>query len=279
MLEIPEALTIARQADQAWVGRAVVRAEAGQSPHGFAFYTRGGPDWYAEALADQRVDSVRAHSGYVEFTLGDWRLAFSDGARLRHLDPEAARPPKHQLLIEFDDGTALACTVQMYACLALRLPDEGADNIYYQAALHAPSPLTGAFTVDHLRALAQAAKPSLSAKALLATEQRIPGLGNGCLHDILFTAGVHPQRPVKTLTDGDLETLHSAIVHILTEMADGGGRDTERDLYSQVGGYRTVLSAKTLAFPCPRCGGAISRKAFLGGQVYFCPVCQMLPPR
>ena len=35
---------------------------------------------------------------------------------------------------------------------------------------------------------------NLSVKALLATEQRIPGLGNGVLQDILHKTGVHPRR-------------------------------------------------------------------------------------
>lgn|GEM_PF-2077218 len=30
-------------------------------------------------------------------------------------------------------------------------------------------------------------------KAFLATEQRIPGLGNGVLQDILWTARIHPK--------------------------------------------------------------------------------------
>ena len=60
----------------------------------------------------------------------------------------------------------------------------------------------------------------------------------------------------------------------LAAMAMGGGRDTEKDLFGKPGGYRSVLSAKTLAFPCPVCGGAITRKAYMGGNVYFCAACQ-----
>ncbi|MCL2787584.1 MAG: hypothetical protein FWD59_03705 [Micrococcales bacterium] len=279
MLEIPEAVTVARQAHEAWAGRTITSAEAGRSPHGFAFYTGDAPEWYAGALAGQRLESVRPHAGYVVFTFEDWRLALSDGARLRRLDRGTPRPPKHQLLIEFDDGTALVCTVQMYACLALLGEGEGEDNIYFQGALRSISPLTSAFTLDHLRGLAEAAKPSLSAKGLLATEQRIPGLGNGCLHDILFAAGIHPQRRIDTLGDDDLETLHSAIVRTLTEMTEAGGRDTERDLHDKPGGYRTVLSAKTRDLPCPRCAGSITRKPYLGGHIYFCPTCQPLSQR
>ena len=272
MIEIPEAETIARQADQHLAGRSIVTAETGHTPHGFTWYN-GDPARYGQALAGEKIVGARALARYVELDLGGLRLALSDGVRPRLLAAGAPRPAKHQLLLELDDGSALVCTVQMYAGIAL-IADGDDTDVYYQAACDAPSPLTGAFTLDHLRALAAAAKPSLSAKGLLATEQRIPGLGNGCVQDILFTAGIHPQRHVKTLGDADLALLHRTIVDVLQAMTTAGGRDTEKDLFGQPGGYTTILSAKTYDLPCPQCGGSITRKAFLGGNVYFCPTCQ-----
>ncbi len=38
MLEIPESNTLARQLSERFTGRAIMKAEAGHSPHGFAFY-------------------------------------------------------------------------------------------------------------------------------------------------------------------------------------------------------------------------------------------------
>ncbi|MCL2423208.1 MAG: hypothetical protein FWD11_04845 [Micrococcales bacterium] len=274
MIEIPEAATIARQAGQTVAGRQIVTAEAGHTPHKFTWFS-GEPQRYASELAGRTIVGARALARYVELDLGGQRLALSDGARLRLLAPDDPRPAKHQLLVELDDGSALVCTVQMYAGIAL-IDDEDDTDFYYQVACDAPSPLTGAFTCDHLRALAAEAKPSLSAKGLLATEQRIPGLGNGCLQDILFSAGIHPQRQIRTLDDSDLALLYRTLVETLQDMTAAGGRDTEKDLFGQPGRYRTVLSAKTLALPCPQCGGSITRKAFLGGNVYFCPACQPL---
>ncbi|MCL2092494.1 MAG: hypothetical protein FWH11_15065 [Micrococcales bacterium] len=272
MIEIPEAATIARQAEQRLTGRSVVTAEAGHTPHGFACYY-GDPARYGPMLAGETIVGARALARYVELDLGGLRLALADGVRPRLLAAGVPRPAKHQLLVELDDGSALVCTIQMYGGIAL-LGDGDDTDPYYQAARDALSPLTGAFTLDHLRALAAAAKPSLSAKGLLATEQRIPGLGNGCLQDILFTAGVHPQRRVDTLDDADLAEMHRTLVAVLRTMTDAGGRDTEKDLFGQPGGYTTILSAKTYDLPCPQCGGSITRKAFLGGNVYFCPTCQ-----
>jgi len=96
------------------------------------------------------------------------------------------------------------------------------------------------------------------------------------LQDVLWNAHIHPKRKLETLADKDMETLFHSVKSTLTEMRDGGGRDTERDLFGKPGGYRTILSSKTLAYPCPACGGGLRREAYLGGNIYFCPVCQPL---
>ena len=62
----------------------------------------------------------------------------------------------------------------------------------------------------------------------------------------------------------------------LAEMTAGGGRETEKDLFGNPGGYKVVLSKNTYADPCPVCGGALVKEAYLGGAVYYCPHCQPL---
>jgi formamidopyrimidine-DNA glycosylase len=57
-------------------------------------------------------------------------------------------------------------------------------------------------------------------------------------------------------------------------MTDKGGRDMEKDLYGQPGGYVCLLSKNTLDKPCPVCGETLVRQAYLGGNIYFCPGCQ-----
>ena len=65
-----------------------------------------------------------------------------------------------------------------------------------------------------------------------------------------------------------------SVKRVLAEMTRHGGRDTERDLFGQPGGYQTVLSKKTVDKPCPACGTVICKEPYLGGAIYFCPGCQ-----
>ncbi len=87
----------------------------------------------------------------------------------------------------------------------------------------------------------------VSFQALLATEQRIPGLGNGVLQDILFSAKMHPKKKVGTLSEEDKEVLFSSIKDTLSAMVSQGGRDTELDIFGHQGRYhRTQTSGNRL---------------------------------
>ena len=87
---------------------------------------------------------------------------------------------------------------------------------------------------------------------------------------------MNPSQFVKepATVDAQLAKLYQSMKGVLQAMTEGGGRDTEKDLYGKPGGYTTTLSAKTKENLCPACGSVIVRKAYLGGNVYFCPACQ-----
>lgn len=273
MIELPEALTLARQMREAYLGRVIVEAEAGHTPHRFAFYT-GDPAAYDARLAGRAIAEVKATGPYVELVLSDgMTLLLREGVNARRLAPGDAVPAKRQLLLSFDDGSKLVCTAAMYGMFLVA--DTGADDDeYYVAARDAAPVLSDAFDETAFRALVDAAPPSASVKALLATEQRIPGIGNGVLQDILLNARLNPKRKTSTLSDDEVARLFRAMKGTLAAMVDAGGRNVEKDLYGNPGGYRCLLSAKTWKDGCPVCHAAVVRQPYLGGNVYYCPVCQ-----
>lgn len=275
MLEIPEALVIARQTSQILAGCTIVQVIVGQTPHKFAFYA-GDPAAYPALLVGKKISHAKARGGMVSIAAGDSTLVFSDGAALRHWPATSKRPDKHQLLLEMDDGSAFTASIQMYGGVWC-FKGEDFDNPYYQVARDKPSPLSEQFDRAYFEAIMAAPdSEKLSAKAALATEQRIPGLGNGVLQDILYRAGIHPRQVVRLLDLAAKDRLFHAIKDTLAEMAAMGGRDTEKDLFGQPGGYQTQLSKNTVGQTCRKCGQTILKEAYLGGSVYVCPGCQRL---
>lgn len=114
----------------------------------------------------------------------------------------------------------------------------------------------------------------MSAKEFLATKQRIPGLGNGVLQDILWDAGIDPRFDMREAAEADFEALYVSVRKMLRKMCECGGRDTEKDLFGNKGGYITQLSKNSLYEPCMKCGYEISKANYMGGTVYFCEHCQ-----
>ena len=272
MIELPEAVTLARQLDETLRGKRIVSAQAAHSPHGLAWYF-GDPSGYDELLAGRTVTGAVAHGGRPEIRAEDRRISFSDGVNVRYFAPGEKLPDKHQLLLTFDDGAALVCTVQMYGGLEAFVDGDN-DNPYYLVGGQKPSPLSDAFTRDYFASLLTPATRKLSAKAFLATEQRIPGLGNGVLQDILWRAGLNPRTKIGTLDDAGVARLSQVVRDVLAQMTSAGGRSTEKDLFGRPGGYPVMLCSQTAGAPCPACGTPIVRSAYLGGNVYVCPGCQ-----
>ncbi|NMD27268.1 MAG: endonuclease VIII [Chloroflexi bacterium] len=276
MIELPEAQTLAHQITQQLSGKTILSSAAAQSPHKFAWY-HGDPAGYPAKLNGGKVLAARGIGMFMEITLSSATLLFSDGVNLR-LHPAAGLiPAKHQLLLNFEDGSSLSASVAMYGGVVCLAEGENYENSYYATALSKPSPLTEAFDETYIRALlAPDAVRKLPLKAALATEQRVPGLGNGCLQDILWEAHLHPRKKLSALTEQELHQLYLSLKLILLEMTKAGGRSTENDLFGQPGGYRVRLCAESNGKPCPRCGTTIVKEAYLGGSVYTCPTCQKL---
>jgi len=275
MIELPEALNIAGQINDTIHGKRVASVIAVQTPHKLAWYY-GEPQKYSVLLVGRTIGKANAYGGLVEIRAENANILLGDGAGIRFHRKNEPRPAKHQLLIEFDDHSAISISIQMYGGIGAFLEGE-LDNPYYRVAKEKPSPLSSTFDKVYFGRIVSAQEvQKLSLKALLATEQRIPGLGNGILQDILFNAKMHPKKKVNTLAETDKEVLFNSLKTTISAMAAKGGRDTELDLFGRPGGYKTILCKNTVNKPCPVCGTIIQKEAYMGGSVYYCEKCQRL---
>ncbi|MGD2033467.1 MAG: zinc finger domain-containing protein [Bacteroidales bacterium] len=274
MLEIPESKTISIQAGNTLINKKITEVHTATKPHKFAFYC-GDPEEYEKLLTGKQIKSTKGHGMFVDMYCDEKVcITIGDGTNMRYYSPSEQPPEKYQLLIIFDDDSFVAYTVAMYG--GIWAYKGTFDNPYYQGSLNSIPPLNDRFDEPCFDTIFKNTVKDLSLKALLATEQRIPGLGNGVLQDILFNAHLHPKRKKSTITDSQKAGLFHSLKETLKKMTDKGGRDTEKDMFGHTGGYKTVLSKNTLKDPCPNCGNAIVKEAYLGGAVYFCPVCQAL---
>ncbi len=275
MIELPEAVVIARQINETIYGKKIKKVVAAKSPHRFAWYYED-PNKYDDLLAGKKVGDSDCFGGWIEIKIENVCLSFCEGINLGFHKKNEERPQKHQLLMEFGDLTAVSATVQMYGGIYCYRQGQF-DNEYYLKAKEKPSPLSVEFDWEYfIKILSSPDIKVLSAKAFLATNQRIPGLGNGVLQDILFNAKIHPKRKVSTFTGDESKNLFDSLKSTLEKMASRGGRETEKDFFGNLGGYKTKVGKNTAGTNCRKCGEVIKKETYMGGSIYYCTGCQKL---
>ncbi|HEY9061934.1 MAG TPA: DNA-formamidopyrimidine glycosylase family protein [Pseudobacteroides sp.] len=275
MIELPEALAMAQQINETVLNKKILNVTAAHTPHKFAWFY-GDPQNYNRLLSGKKIGKAAGYGSMIEIQVEDSIILLHEGLGMRYHSENEEKPKKHQLLIEFEDATAISVSVQMYAGIGCFKAGE-LDNKYYKLAKDKPSPLSDEFDKDYFDSLVNAPDvQKLSIKAFLATEQRIPGLGNGVLQDILYNAKAHPKKKVRDLSKEDKDNIFSSVKSTLAEMTFQGGRDTEKDLFGCLGGYKTKLSKNTSGNTCELCSGIIVKENYMGGSIYFCTGCQLL---
>ena len=115
-------------------------------------------------------------------------------------------------------------------------------------------------------------------KAFLLDQTQLAGIGNAYVHDILFLAGLHPQRTLDTLDRNDAQRLARAIRDGLQPSIKKGGAFYELNLHGKKGGFRKedILIGYRENEDCPTCGAKIMKIRTGGTSSFICPRCQPL---
>ena len=153
-------------------------------------------------------------------------------------------------------------------------PDE-ADDLRERLG---PDPLDP--DADPERFVAALDRRSVPIAAALLDQAAIAGVGNVYRAELLFLAGIHPDRPARDTTRAERSELWSRAVELLA-IGERAGRIVTVDLDEfGAGSARDVPSGERLHVykregePCRRCGTAIRSWDMRGRRVWACPTCQ-----
>ena len=120
-------------------------------------------------------------------------------------------------------------------------------------------------------------RPRARIKPLLLDQGFVAGMGNIYTDESLFRSGIHPCRPVSSLTKEESRRLYRAIREVLARGIACGGTTTRdyRDARGAAGLFQEQLAVYGCkGEPCPRCGRLIERTVTAGRGTYYCPHCQ-----
>ena len=270
MIELPEAIVLARQCNETLQGKAVETVIINSKPHKLAWFIDEGKNY--QQLLQGRIFSYSVNfAGYLCLYFEDVQVIFHDGVNVRYLD-SLPNHNQHQLLITFSDQSCLMATVAMYGGLYVTKKDV-VPTSYMKSSVESIDCVSPLFTYEYFMSKAT---DKLSLKAFLATEQRFPGIGNGVIQDVLFKVGLHPKMRIRDCSEDQLMKLYEKLSSTVREMVALGGRSNEKDLFGIPGSYEVLMTSTQLKNPCRKCSGSIVKENYMGGSIYYCPQCQPL---
>jgi formamidopyrimidine-DNA glycosylase len=275
MFELPEMVNLARQFNETLPGKTIRKGSLGNTPHKFVWYNRSSEEF--EGLTEGKVMGIAHARGKWLFSDLDpeYILVFGEcGGRILYHPPGEKLPAKYHLRLEYEDGSHLTATTQMWG--AYELYEAGKEQERQYIKDMRPTPIDAEFTFEYFSGLIEelVTAGKRSVKGLLTQDQLIPGLGNAIAQDILFSARLHPRHPISELNLDQKQSLHQAIIDTVSEVIDKCGRNDEVNFYNQPGGYTRIMASKSAGTPCSECGTIIEKIQYLGGSCYFCPKCQ-----
>jgi formamidopyrimidine-DNA glycosylase len=131
-------------------------------------------------------------------------------------------------------------------------------------------PLDAVFTTETLGTLLGGVSATL--KTALTTQSLIAGVGNAYSDEALHRAKLSPYKKTTSLTPGEVDRLHAALVGILTEAV---GRSADLGLDALKGDKkRTMQVHGRTGQPCPVCGDTVRQVSFATKSLQYCPTCQ-----
>ena len=141
-----------------------------------------------------------------------------------------------------------------------------------------PEPLGKDFDLEMLKERLNK-KPSGKIKTVLMDQSVIAGIGNIYSDEILWRAGVNPERKVSTIKETEFKLMFKAIRETLAKGIDFGGDSMSdyRNIHGLPGKFQLHHEAyRRTGEKCrkPGCKGIIKRKIINGRSAHFCSVHQ-----
>jgi formamidopyrimidine-DNA glycosylase len=230
-------------------------------------------------LVNRKIESVTSRGNVIRVRLDsgvNLILGPEYGGRILFHTSENLVPEKFHLKLDFGDSTFLTAALTGMGAIQIFKDDELDESYVYKRDFSTvASPLDNEeFTLE--RFSRQLSERKVNIKSVLVGKDAIVvGLSNSAFQDILFRAKIHPKRKASELSEREKHGLYDAIRLVIRERIRLGGKDQFLDLYGVQGRYTPAMGPNMNGKTCQVCGSSIEKTSLGGGQVFFCPKCQV----
>ncbi len=231
---------------------------------------------FRSRLIGQKITGVTRNGKYliVSLTSDDLLIIHLKMSGSLLISQDSSEPPKYtRAIIHLDKGNSIFFRDPRKFGAMWLVKDRSSIT-----GKLGPEPLEADFTPQ---VLAQRLKNRTAPiKALLFDQSFVAGIGNMYADEALFAARIHPLRPGGSLSQDEIERLHTAIRQILWSAIGNKGASVLN--YFRPGGelgtaHFEFKVAHRGGKPCPSCGTPIQRIPVRNRGTYFCPKCQPEP--
>lgn len=232
--------------------------------------------FFKKNIVNQTIQEVERLGKYLLIRLDDYYLI----SHLRmegkyHLRKVGIPLDKHDhIIFTLDDLTELRYNdVRKFGTMHLKLiPEVFVGEPLAKLGLE---PFHEEFTIDYLK---KQFKSDRAVKNLLLDQQKIVGLGNIYVNEVLFLSKIHPETKAKYLNENDLSRIKTTSIKVLNKAIALGGSSI-RSYYSDdniTGRFQNELVVHLRQDePCVNCGTKIIKLKVSGRGTYLCPNCQI----
>ena len=218
----------------------------------------------ARRLKGARIDETRRHGKYLFVRAGEapW-LVMHFGMTGDIVVTDGDEPEHARVVFELDDDRSL-----FYVSQRMLGRIEVTDDVdgYVDDQDLGPDAMDDDLDADAF--VARFEERSGMVKSALTDQGLIAGIGNVYADEILFQAGIHPQRELDDLDADDLRELHRTMRRVLRVTTEHQARPEDFPR-----GYLTPRRGDESA-ECPRCDGSLETTEVSGRTTWFCPACQ-----
>jgi formamidopyrimidine-DNA glycosylase len=277
--ELPEVETVRRGLAVGITGRRISGVEV-LHPRPLRRHLAGVAD-FRHRLVGQTIAEPRRRGKYLWLPLadGDAVLAHLGMSGQFHLDAAAAPlAPNTRVLFTFADGDPVLRFVDQRMFGGLSLSPGGAE-LPAEVAHIGRDPFDPAF--DLAGSVARLRSRRTGVKRALLDQHLISGIGNIYADEALWAARMHYAWPTEALSRARATEVITAATEVMRNALGQGGTSFDA-LYVNVNGSSGYFDRSLAVYgregqPCPRCGTAIRREAFMNRSSYRCPRCQRAP--
>lgn len=236
------------------------------------------PEQFAQELIGRIFQGIRRRGKYLVFSLsGNLNLVIHLRMTGQLVVCENTKPlDKHtHLVFQLDNGRELRFTdIRKFGLVYL--VGEGCYEDIGGLYNLGPEPLEEEFTLQGLRESLQK-KGKTRLKAFLLDQSQVAGIGNIYADEILFAAGLHPERRAGCLQPHEEDRLYAAIRSRLQESVNLRGT-TIRDYVDgrgEKGRFQEKLKVYGRGGQRCHCGSLLEKIIVAGRTTVFCPKCQV----